>query len=155
MSKSGNSACQHAPRWAKLNFPALNYRSITSFGDRHNTYDEVSEYFKAHFVQVWLMVPNDVRNTYSELKLLQVHRRKDNWQRALYAVCLNQPPDSRCISLTHWHIAFYFYDCQWRLIVSIIFPANRSIKDIKATQSIIGNGAWLQPCHSYLTCRLT
>lgn len=38
---------------------------ITSFGDRTNNYEEVSEYFRAHFIQV--------------------HRRKDNWQRALYA----------------------------------------------------------------------
>ena len=27
--------------------------SITSYGDRRNTYEEVSEYFKAHFVQVY------------------------------------------------------------------------------------------------------
>ncbi|KIM83436.1 hypothetical protein PILCRDRAFT_819680 [Piloderma croceum F 1598] len=38
---------------------------ITSFGDRRNNYEEVSEYFRAHFIQI--------------------HRRKDNWQRALYA----------------------------------------------------------------------
>jgi len=38
---------------------------ITSFGDRRNNYEEVSEYFRAHFIQV--------------------HQRKDNWQRVLYA----------------------------------------------------------------------
>lgn len=42
--------------------------SITSYGDRPNTYAEVSEYFRAHFVQV--------------------HRRNDIGRRALYAVCL-------------------------------------------------------------------
>ncbi|TFL03021.1 guanine nucleotide binding protein, alpha subunit [Pterulicium gracile] len=38
---------------------------ITSYGDRPNTYDEVSEYFRAHFIQV--------------------HRRKDISNRTLYA----------------------------------------------------------------------
>ncbi|KZP22348.1 G-alpha-domain-containing protein [Athelia psychrophila] len=37
---------------------------ITSYGDRRNTYEEASEYFRAHFIQI--------------------HRKKDAWQRALY-----------------------------------------------------------------------
>ncbi|EKM54839.1 uncharacterized protein PHACADRAFT_258978 [Phanerochaete carnosa HHB-10118-sp] len=37
---------------------------ISSYGDRPNTYDEVSEYFRAHFIQT--------------------HRRKDVWHRVLY-----------------------------------------------------------------------
>lgn len=50
--------------------------SITSYGDRPNSYDEVSEYFRAHF--------------------LQVHRRNDISKRALYAVridTLPRPPE--------------------------------------------------------------
>jgi hypothetical protein len=43
--------------------------SITSYGDRPNTYEEASEYFRAHF--------------------LQVHRRKDVGKRAIYVVCLS------------------------------------------------------------------
>ncbi|CAL1705989.1 unnamed protein product [Somion occarium] len=38
---------------------------ISSYGDRPNTYDEVSEYFRAHFIQV--------------------HKRKDSAHRTLYA----------------------------------------------------------------------
>ena len=41
-------------------------KSITSYGDRQNSYEEVSDYFRAHF--------------------LQVHRRNDVSKRALYAV---------------------------------------------------------------------
>ena len=40
--------------------------SITSYGDRPNTFADVSEYFRAHFIQV--------------------HRRNDIGRRALYAV---------------------------------------------------------------------
>lgn len=40
--------------------------SISSYGDRPNTYEEVSEYFRAHFIQV--------------------HRRKDAHRRTLYTV---------------------------------------------------------------------
>lgn len=40
--------------------------SITSYGDRPNTFDEASEYFRAHF--------------------LQVHRRKDVGKRSIYVV---------------------------------------------------------------------
>ena len=42
--------------------------SISSYGDRPNTYEEVSEYFRAHFIQT--------------------HRRKDVAHRALYTVHL-------------------------------------------------------------------
>ena len=40
--------------------------SISSYGDRPNTYEEVSEYFRAHFIQI--------------------HRRKDISRRILYTV---------------------------------------------------------------------
>ena len=40
--------------------------SISSFGDRPNTYEEVSEYFRAHFIQT--------------------HKRKDVSNRVLYTV---------------------------------------------------------------------
>ena len=47
------------------------YHSITSFGDRPNTYEEVSEYFRAHF--------------------LQVHRRNVTSRRVLYTVRAGRP----------------------------------------------------------------
>ena len=68
-SKSGNSASglptlQFNPF---LIFAHLSFRwSITSYGDRPNSYQDVAEYFRAHF--------------------LQVHRRNDISKRALYAV---------------------------------------------------------------------
>jgi hypothetical protein len=42
--------------------------SITSYGDRENTWEEVSEYFRCHFIQV--------------------QKRKDSSKRALYVVCV-------------------------------------------------------------------
>ncbi|TFK65805.1 G-alpha-domain-containing protein [Pluteus cervinus] len=48
----------------KLKAGAKVRKYITSFGDRPNTYESVSEYFRSHFVQV--------------------HRRKDTFGRALY-----------------------------------------------------------------------
>ncbi|KAJ8586127.1 guanine nucleotide binding protein, alpha subunit, partial [Rhizopogon salebrosus TDB-379] len=44
---------------------------ITSYGDRPNTFADVSEYFRAHFIQV--------------------HKRNDISRRALYAVCAPLP----------------------------------------------------------------
>lgn len=44
-------------------------RSISSYGDRPNDYEEVCEYFRAHFIQV--------------------HRRKDVSHRPLYLVRLH------------------------------------------------------------------
>lgn len=62
--------------------------SITSYGDRPNTFADVSEYFRAHFIQV--------------------HRRHDIGRRALYAVrsysCVNQLD-----VLTKFFLAFYVY----------------------------------------------
>jgi len=48
----------------KLNAGIKVRKYITSYGDRPNTYEEASEYFRAHF--------------------LQVHRRKDVGNRAIY-----------------------------------------------------------------------
>lgn len=56
--------------WSQAN---SNRDSITSYGDRPNTYEEASEYFRAHF--------------------LQVHRRKDVGDRAMYVVRQWQRPE--------------------------------------------------------------
>lgn len=49
--------------------------SIVSYGDRSNRYEDVSEYFRAHF--------------------LQVHKRKDIGNRHLFVVCFYRVCDLR------------------------------------------------------------
>ena len=46
----------------------LHHNSITSYGERENRYEEVAEYFRAHFAQI--------------------HKRKGVQKQELYIVCI-------------------------------------------------------------------
>jgi len=74
----------------------------------------VSEYFRAHFIQVGL---SDLRDVVL-LNQTQVHRRKDNWQRALYVV-RSSLPHIYCFLLT-----IMVMNCQHftSMIVSYLVP---------------------------------
>jgi len=59
--------------------------SITSYGERENRYEEVSEYFRAHFAQI--------------------HKRKGVQRQELYIVSLNPPPQAHLLNMLYCSIS--------------------------------------------------
>lgn len=90
--------------------------SITSYGERENRYEEVAEYFRAHFAQV--------------------HKRKGVQKQELYIVRLRFL--HWCFCMNMFVTAFYIYAREF-LELSLCSRSDVSViwQDIRATQRIL------------------